>query len=98
MAWVRSAYTVVVVKPEDVDANRRIILKRVLEKRDGGGGFNWLRIERPVAGSCEHGNESSGSIKCWEFLVWLSDCGLLKDSAPWSLLNRIKLFFYLNKR
>jgi hypothetical protein len=25
-----------------------------------------------VAGSCEHGNESSGSIKCGEFLDWLS--------------------------
>jgi hypothetical protein len=23
---------------------------------------------RPVEGSCEHGNESSGSIKCWEIL------------------------------
>jgi hypothetical protein len=25
-----------------------------------------------VAGSCEHGNEPSGSIKCREFLDWLS--------------------------
>jgi hypothetical protein len=25
-----------------------------------------------VAGSCEHGNEPSGSIKCGEFLDWLS--------------------------
>jgi hypothetical protein len=22
----------------------------------------------PVADSCEHSNEASGSIKCWEFL------------------------------
>jgi hypothetical protein len=22
----------------------------------------------PVEGSCEHGNEPSGSIKCWEVL------------------------------
>jgi hypothetical protein len=22
----------------------------------------------PVAGSCEHGNEHSGSIKCWKIL------------------------------
>jgi hypothetical protein len=36
-----------------------------------------------VAVSCEHGNEPSGSIKCGEFLDWLSDCWLLKkDSAP----------------
>jgi hypothetical protein len=25
-----------------------------------------------VAGSCEHGNETSGSIKCGEFLDWLN--------------------------
>jgi hypothetical protein len=33
-----------------------------------------------VAGTCECGNEPSGSIKCGEFLDWL----LKKDSAPWS--------------
>jgi hypothetical protein len=39
----------------------------------------------PVAGSCEYGNEPSGSIKGGEFLDWLSDYELLKmDSAPWS--------------
>jgi hypothetical protein len=36
----------------------------------------------PVEGSCEHGNEPLGSIKCWETLEWLSDLRLLKDSAP----------------
>jgi hypothetical protein len=40
---------------------------------------------RPVKGSCEHGNEPSDSIKFWEFVVWLSNCRLLKkDSLPWS--------------
>jgi hypothetical protein len=40
-----------------------------------------------VAGSCEHGNEPSGSIKCGEFLDWLSDFQLLEEvSAPWSWL------------
>jgi len=28
----------------------------------------------PVAGSCEHGNETSVSIKGWEFLVQLIGC------------------------
>jgi len=38
-----------------------------------------------VAGSFEHGNETSVSIKSGEFLDWLSDCQLLKEeSAPWS--------------
>jgi hypothetical protein len=40
----------------------------------------WMR-----RGSCEHGNEPSGSIKGVEFLDWLSDCKLLKkDYASWS--------------
>jgi hypothetical protein len=38
-----------------------------------------------MEGSCEHGNESSGSIKFSELLEQLSDWRLLKqDSAPWS--------------
>jgi hypothetical protein len=38
-----------------------------------------------VAGSCEHSNEPSGSIKVGEFPDLLSDCQLLKkDSAPWT--------------
>jgi hypothetical protein len=28
--------------------------------------------QRPVAGSCEHGNEPSGSINCVEFVNQLS--------------------------
>jgi hypothetical protein len=36
-----------------------------------------------VEGSCEHGNEPSGSIKWWEFLEWLHNWQLLKKgSAP----------------
>jgi hypothetical protein len=31
-----------------------------------------------VAGSCENGNEHSGSIKGGEFIDYLSDCELLK--------------------
>jgi hypothetical protein len=40
-----------------------------------------------VEGSCQHGNELSGSVKCWEVLEQLSDWWLLKKgSAPWSEL------------
>jgi len=36
-------------------------------------------------GSCEHGNEPSGSIKGGGFIDYLSNCQLLKkDSAAWS--------------
>jgi hypothetical protein len=38
-----------------------------------------------VAGTCECGNEPSGSIKCGEFLDQLRTGWLLKkDSAQWS--------------
>jgi hypothetical protein len=37
--------------------------KWILEKYDG---VTWNGSgKRQVAGSCEHGNEPSGSIKCW---------------------------------
>jgi hypothetical protein len=34
-----------------------------------------------VEGYCEHGNEPSGSIKCWEDLLWLSDFWLLNKRS-----------------
>jgi hypothetical protein len=37
---------------------------------------------RPVADSCEHGNEPSGSIKGGNFLEQLSDYQLLKQDSP----------------
>jgi hypothetical protein len=35
-------------------------------------------------GSCEHGGEPSGSIKCWEILQYLSELRFLKVSPPLS--------------
>jgi hypothetical protein len=39
-------------------------------------GVVWIHLAQksPVVCSSEHGNEISGSIKCWEFSVWLSNC------------------------
>jgi hypothetical protein len=34
-------------------------------------GMDWIDLAQdrvPVEGSCEHGNERPGSIKCWEVL------------------------------
>jgi len=47
-----------------------------------------------VAGSCEHGNELSGSATCWEFLDWLRICQFVKKgSAAWiNLLCSIILY------
>jgi hypothetical protein len=42
----------------------------------------WLRVG-PAAGSCEKGNEPSGSTKRGEFIEWLRTCELIReDSAP----------------
>ena len=55
---------------EDPGIDGRIILRWVFMKWDVGvwTGSSWLRRERQVAGTCESGNEFSGSIKCGEFL------------------------------
>jgi hypothetical protein len=53
-------------------------------------GCMWIRIG-PVAVSCEHGNETSDSIKCGKFLDLLSDSQLpRKDCAPLSQLHNMK--------
>jgi hypothetical protein len=47
-----------------------------------------------MASPCKHGNEPSGSVKCWEILEELTRSWLLKkDSAPRSYV--ISYFFYL---
>jgi hypothetical protein len=47
----------------------RIILRRIFSKWDVEvwTGLSWLRIQTG-GGTCECGNEPSGSIKCREFL------------------------------
>jgi hypothetical protein len=61
-----------------------------LRKRERMGwcGLDWSGSgEGPVEGACEHGNEPSGSIKCWEILEYLRNWRLLKEgSAQWSWL------------
>jgi hypothetical protein len=51
---------------EDLRVDRTVILKWILRKYSWRvwTGFIWVRI-----GSCEHGNEPSGSTKGEEFLV-----------------------------
>jgi hypothetical protein len=51
----------------------------------GWVGIYWIAVAQDREGCCEHGNEPSGSIKCWEILEQLRNWRLLKkDSAPWS--------------
>ena len=48
----------------DTDVDGRIILRWIFRKLDGvvGTGWNW------PAGTCEYGDEPSGSVKCGIFL------------------------------
>jgi hypothetical protein len=51
----------------------------------GWGGVDWIDLaqDRDQWRSWEHGNEPSGSIKCWEALEYLHNWRLLrKGSAP----------------
>jgi hypothetical protein len=50
----------------------------------GWDGVDWVDLVQdkgPLEGSCEHGDEPSGSIKCWEVLEWLHNCWLLKKGS-----------------
>jgi len=54
----------------------------------GWGGVDRIALAQ-VAGSCECGDEPSGSIKCREFLDYLRTCLLLKDCAALSSFVRL---------
>jgi hypothetical protein len=55
-----------------------------------------------VAGPCEHGNESSGSVKGDEFLKYLCKYYLVKKESPpmfWLVINTIaKMNFKFGKQ
>jgi hypothetical protein len=44
----------------------------------GRGGTYWIDL---VKGSCEHGNEPSDFLICWEILEWLSSWQFLKHGS-----------------
>jgi hypothetical protein len=71
--WIQFRF--LVGKPEGKNSLGRIRRswedKTILDIRQIGWGYGLDSSgtgQRPVAGSCEHGNKHSGSIKCWEFL------------------------------
>jgi hypothetical protein len=53
---------------EDQDVGGWTILKWILDRMGWYGLDRSVSGQGPVEGSCEHGNELSGSIKCWELL------------------------------
>jgi hypothetical protein len=57
-------------------------------------GIIWFRIEIS-GGSLEHGKKFSYSIKRWEFLEWLRNCWLFKDSDLWSYCVCVYIYIYI---
>jgi hypothetical protein len=85
----RNAYRILVGKPEGKRPlgrpRRRWVDNIAIDLREIG----WDGLDRsgsgegPVEDSCEHGDEPSGSLKCWEVPEWLQNWQLLKKgSAP----------------
>jgi hypothetical protein len=71
-----NAYRILVGKPEGkrpLGRQRRVWVYTIkIDLREiGWGGMDWIdlaQVRDQWRGSCEHGNEPSGSIKCWEVL------------------------------
>ena len=65
--------------------NIKLDLQQVVCGSMGWIGMNQDKYRWQVASTCEGGNEVSGFIKCWEFLVQLRTGQLLKkDCAAYS--------------
>jgi hypothetical protein len=48
----------------------------------GWDDMEWIDlVQDKDQGSCEHDNEPSGFIKCWEVLEWLHNWQLLKEGS-----------------
>jgi hypothetical protein len=91
MGEKRNAYRIFVGEPEGKRPlgrpRRRWVDNIKIDLREKGwDGVDWTGLAQDrdqLEGSCEHGNEPSGSIKCWEVLEWLQNWQLLRQgSAP----------------
>jgi hypothetical protein len=83
----RDAYRILVGNPEVKRPlgrpRHRWVDNSKIDLREDGMvwiGFMWLRMGTSEV-SCEHNNEPSGSIRCWEVLEWLHNWRLLKKGS-----------------
>jgi hypothetical protein len=86
MGETRNADRIVVGKPEgkrQLGRTRRRWVENIkMDFREVElDGMDWIDLAQDRdqwIGFCEHGNEPSGSIKCWEILEYLQNLRLLK--------------------
>jgi hypothetical protein len=74
MEQMKNAETILVGKREGKRSFGRVVLKLILKKQDirMQTGFIWIRTGTS-SGSCEYANETSGSIKCVEYIDQIND-------------------------
>jgi hypothetical protein len=68
MGEKRNVYRIFVGKPEGQARCRWVDNIKMDLGEIGWGVMDWIDLAQDREGSCEHGNESSGSVKCWEVL------------------------------
>jgi hypothetical protein len=89
MGEKKNTYRILVGKPEGRRplgrSRRRWVDNIKMDLREiGWDDMDWIDLvqdRESVEGSCEHSNELSGSIQCWEFLKWLHNWQLLKKGS-----------------
>jgi hypothetical protein len=76
MGKKRNVYRIWVGKPEGKRSLGRPRYgwkdNQMVPRKTGWGGKEWINLAQD-RDQCEHGNEPSGSIECWEILEWLRD-------------------------
>jgi hypothetical protein len=88
MGVKRNAYRILLGKPEGKRPLGRSRRRWVGNIRMDLGEVGWDDVDwiddpgyGPLEGSCEHGNQPSGSMKCWAVLEWLRNWRLLKKGS-----------------
>jgi hypothetical protein len=81
MGEKKTAYRLLVGKMEGKRPLGRPRQRCVNLVEAGWDGVDWIGLTRwvEVASSCEHSNEPSGSIKCWETIEWVHKWWALKQ-------------------
>ncbi|PNF15431.1 hypothetical protein B7P43_G18451 [Cryptotermes secundus] len=70
MGETRNAYRILVGKPEGRPRHRWVDNIKMDLREIGWDGIDWIDLaqDRDQWRARDHGNESSGSIECWEIL------------------------------